>query len=286
MYYSRRKLPLEVADRLLEVSIERIQAFHLMYSPVYLFLKKNSKFISVKAPLDFFVPSELDQLKSLKSLYFPEFLQSVKPIKFAAQKVKDILSAKMVLPWKNSDGSSLELLLTKIPYEISNEVLKILGPLWWDELGNDVCLEPFYVAVFVNELCDPIPEANLLHSREASVDDYEAALLLSSWMVFLSLHLGYSDIEFLNDLRVQIFQARLDNKQVEILDPELNKLIQLVGASLGNPDSIKSFNGNLFLSYPDKISQKLGSRLNRVKKELVSKGTPPSIFGARGFIDE
>lgn len=286
MDYSRKKLPLEAAHKLIEEPIESLQAFRLMYSPVYLFFKENKKFVSIKAPLDFFNQKELEQIRSYKSVFFSDFLQSIKPLQEAASKVREIMRPPMDISWKDGDKGILDLELNPIPFEISNEVLKVVGPLWWENNRKDIKLEPFHVAVFVNELCAEIPPENLIEAREKSVATLEESLFLSSWVVFLALHLSYCEIDFLNDLRVQVFKAKCGHPAVQSSDKEIRELIKIVSISLEDPQLMRSFNAVFFEGRTEKVSKKLRSRLDRIRKEFLSRGEPPSIFGDEGFIDE
>src|SRR5690606_18653479 len=113
---------------------------------------------------------------------------------------------RRLLSWKprhspESDAKSSlrfpEVTLPPAPYELSDAVLRLIGPLWGDGSGID----PFFVSAFAEELCGPIPGERLVAMRERSVERFEEAVFSSSFSVFIALHLGYTELEFLKDLR-------------------------------------------------------------------------------------
>jgi len=70
MDFRQRKLPKEAAINLRISPIASVKPYALMIAPVYVFMRVNEKFVSVKAPLDFFTPEELERLKSFESFFF------------------------------------------------------------------------------------------------------------------------------------------------------------------------------------------------------------------------
>lgn len=298
MDFSKRKLPLKAASQLLRSPIESVSAYALMLAPVYLFLKKNEKFISVKSPLDFFSPDELDRYKkSHDYFYIPQFIQSIVPLQEIARRLR------LLLGWKPRSKSKEQAQpVPPTPYEISDSVLRLIGPLW-SETG---AIEPFFVAAFVNDLCDLLPSEILYLARDESVKKYEFSILKTDWTVFLALHLGYNDIDFLNRLRLYgfirsmrwqegRFLKNLENQQNvktyqkilgQMKTPELVELFQMTDATFYDP-KLRELRHAFFDQRYERICQKMQSRLMRVGSEMQALINPaPSIYGERGFISE
>ena len=81
MEFSKRKLPKEAAHQLRVCPIPSVQPYALMLSPVYVFMKANEKFVSVKAPLDFFTQEELSKLRMYDTFYMPDFVDRTLPFR-------------------------------------------------------------------------------------------------------------------------------------------------------------------------------------------------------------
>lgn len=274
MEFSKRKLPKEAAENLRTCPIDTIEPFALMLAPVYAFMKMNEKFVAVKAPLDFFTREELEKLRTFESLHIPPFIESVLPFRSAARAVQALLS------W-NPEG------LPPPNYELSDAVLRIIAPLW----GPKTAIEPFFVSVFVNELCELLPPEALLSTRERSIDAYEAAVFGSSWAVFLALHLGFSDLPFLNQLRRRAFEAIGRGTALSALEA-YNPLIEVLAAARETvPDhQTRIIDSKLFLARADRVSRKLKSRFKRMGEILAAREEGPpllvaTIYGERGFVD-
>ena len=277
MEFRQRKLPKEATQNLRICAIETVRPFALMLAPVYVYMRANEKFISVKAPLDFFTSEELDRLKPLVSFFIPEFVDVALPFRQAGRGVRALLSwdpEKTVKP-----AGDDEVVMAPAPYEISDAVLQMIGPLW----ATGALIEPFFVAVFVNEICDLLPESFLRDAREASVIRFERAVFLSSWTVFLALHLGHCNLEFLNRLRTDVFTMTVEER-VSGEHPE-NELIALAHDSF-EQQSARRLAGDYFGQRRERVAQKLAWRLKRVKASLIKSNTPvASIYGEKGFAD-
>ena len=63
MDFSNRKLPVSAAPNMRSVPIGELKPYSLMLAPVYVFLKRNERFVAVKAPMDFFTPEEIERLR-------------------------------------------------------------------------------------------------------------------------------------------------------------------------------------------------------------------------------
>jgi hypothetical protein len=286
MEFTRKKLPKDALGQLCQLSIHTVQPYALMLAPIYVLLKENEKFVSVKAPLDFFVPDELTRLSPYENFYLPDLVISILPYREAGARVKAILSWKRA-PKDKRDGSFLaSVQLPPPPFEVSDAVLKILGPLWWDQGEQGAGVEPYFITIFVNELCELLPSEKLLYAREKDSENFEQALLKSSWVVFLALHLGYYNLDFLNELRLRVFQEVVDEKLPSLVTRnEVEELINIVHLYFRS-STLRLFKGDFFSSRIEKVSRKLASRLERIKAEMLSRNSsPPSIYGEKGFID-
>lgn len=202
MDFSQKKLSIEAAAELRKCSIRTVSPFAPMLAPVYVFMKRNEKFVSVKAPLDFFTPVELEKLHPLEMFFLPSSVDASLPIRDSARGIRRLLE------WKVPEGLVNAPLLPPAPYEISDAILRVLARIW----GPKMKVRPFQIAVFGNELCDLLPGDLLMRTREKSVDLYESALIQSGWAVFLALHVGHCDLRFLGLLRQQIFSRMLDGE--------------------------------------------------------------------------
>jgi hypothetical protein len=288
MDFKPRKLPKEAASKMRVCPVDTVSPFALMPAPVYALMKLNEKLVSVKAPLDFFTPEELQRFKSFKLFYFQSFVDSIAPVRQAARTVLSLLSTSPKAAVSSTGGatpgvatSKADVGLLPAPYEISDAVLRILAPLW----GPTVAIEPFFAAVFTNELCELIPGDVLLAARDKSVKLYEDGILISGWAVFLALHLGYCNLEFLNKLRSRVFSEVSSGVELSsdyvIMDELLEsarKTILLKRFKLVSLDSL--------LNQDDRNSQKLAGRLKRIWSSLVNEDAPlATIHGEGGFAD-
>lgn len=196
MDFSRRKLPADAAAKLRQCPIETVKPFAMMIAPVYVFMRRNEKFISVKSPLDFFTPEEIQRLKSVEMFFMPDFVESVLPYRTLARRVK------MVLGWNPVESSGA---LPPAPYELADGALRMMAPLW----GKKFRIEPFFACVFANEFCSLLPGEELMAAREKDLATLERAIILSAWMVFFSLHTGAADQNYLDHLRLASFRKVL-----------------------------------------------------------------------------
>ncbi len=269
-----KKLPIEASDSLRGCPVSAIKPFQVMLTPVYVFMKLNKKFISVKRPLDFFTEEEIKRYQTYETFFVPPFVDSLVPFSLSGRRVRALLEmAERVF----EQGE-----MPPAPYELSDAVLQMIGPLW----AEDTQIEPFFVAVFVAELCGGLRPNLISESREKDVDGFERAFLASAWATFVLLHLGYNDLNYLIHFREQAFlhysksstafHARFD---------ESAEVVRAADKSLGDGFSVIS-GYSLFRSLSGRVAEKMASRLFRVKTDLVIPGSVPvSLFGERGIID-
>jgi hypothetical protein len=194
VYFSKRKISVETKSRLRRCPVETVKPYALMIAPVYVFLPRNAKYVAVKGPLDFFSEEELHRLKSFEMFFMPDFVDRVLPYRQIARRLKRVLNWK---PNEESAGIGIS------PFEISDTVIRLLAPLW----GPNQEIEPFFVSVFVNEFCSLLPASELTAAREKSLENFERALIVSAWMILLSLHIGVTDPGYLDALRLKTRSA-------------------------------------------------------------------------------
>ena len=154
MYFRPTKLPREAAINLRISPIASVKPYSLMLAPVYVFMRLNEKFVSVKGPLDFFTPEELERLKPFESFFLPEFVDAALPFRQIARNVRRLVG------WEPEYKGEEQL--PPAPYEVSDAVLRMIGPLW----APGLVIEPFFAAVFANELCELLPPEKLRAARD------------------------------------------------------------------------------------------------------------------------
>jgi hypothetical protein len=284
MHFEDNKLLPEAVDTLFQCSIESVRPYVLMLAPVYVFMKRNEKFVSVKAPLDFFTSDELEKLKVYGVFYMPKFVKLAVRFETAARLVKNLfsLAASADSDTNNetdpdSSAQQRKSGLPPAPFELSNETLKLVGRLW----GKELKIEPFFMAVFAHELCGVLNSDLLLQSREKAVMRHDWGLLLSGAFVFVAVQLGYWDLETLIELRNQIYTKTVEGEQwtrPSSLDSEIvcDLSQHLKGKKDLSADDLENFKGEW--------ARRLKARLVRVKKTMARTAeSSPSIYGEEGF---
>ncbi len=281
MNFRDRKLPPEASQQMRMCPIVSVAPFALMLAPVYVFMKANEKFVAVKAPLDFFTPEELARLKPFQSFFLPEFVEKALPFREAAREVKTLLS--WVPKISNSDvpDDYEEASLPPSPYELSDAVVRIIGPLW----GSGAVIEPFFVSVFANELCDLLSPEVLLKARDEDVAQYEKAIFRSSWSVFLALHLGHCNLTVLNQVRRRVYDETMARVKPEARVTEVDEVVAISAAAFDDP-KLRIFRGDSFEGRGERAAQRIAGRMDRVSSEMIRKEeVVPSIYGPGGFAD-
>ncbi len=151
MLFEAKKLEVESADELLQCSISTVKPYALMLAPVYVFMKRNEKFVSVKGPLDFFTPEELAAFSSYGAFHLPKTVAELTPFQTAAKLVREMLKETQA-PFPPA------------PFEVSDELIKVLAPVW----GRNIESSPFWSSIFSDELCGPLDSHELLYGRYTS----------------------------------------------------------------------------------------------------------------------
>lgn len=196
MLFEAKKLDLDAAEELFQCRVSSVKPFALMLSPVYVFMKRNQKFVSVKAPLDFFTPEELASLARHEEFFLPKSVVEVSEFQTSARLVCGILErAKKGFP--------------PASFEISNELIKVLAPLW----GKEIRVSPFCAAIFADELCGPLESGELILGRESAVVKHDLGLLLSGLLVFVLVHLGWFDRELLTKIRLEVYARTIRGEE-------------------------------------------------------------------------
>jgi hypothetical protein len=271
MEFRTRKLPKTKAAELSPFIVDSAEPYRPLPAPIYLLLPRNDKLVSVKGPFDFFTARDLEKLKAGGKYYYGPIYSRVEPFQDAARDV-----AKM-LRWNTPNATEV---LEPSPYEISDAVLRKVGTLWApvsnlngaDRTGP-VAIESYFAVAFANELCTPIPGEWMEHAREKDPDDYELSLLRSGVFVFLALHLGYLDLELLSRYRLRYFSESIkvfgsDGSRDVPISMELNDLKKWTEILIHSPE-ILLISSDQFDHSINRVTQKLKSRLARVRKDLV-----------------
>ena len=272
MDFSRRKLPLEAAENLKQMPVRSVQPFALISVPVYVFMKRNGKFVSVKSPLDFFTPEELDKFAPFENFFFEQFANQVSWFLDAGARIRTILS------W-TPEGRELP----PPYYELSDAVLRVLATLW----SPQVSIEPYFASAFAEALCGPLSGELLRPVRETDVVRYERAVLVTGWMVFLAAHLGMVNLDYLTRLRESVFRQECGIGPWEEMVPGqfIRELRELAALNLGKADG-KEFFAEQFFTLDHALAQKIRTRVDRMRTELQGSLTmQASIFGPGGFVD-
>ena len=274
MNFSRKKLSKDAAADLRALPVDTVRAYALMPAPVYVYLRSNEKFVSIKAPLDFFTPDELRRMRKYETFYLPKFVDEVTQYREGARAVRALLTA-------GPDPAGATAEPSPTPFAVSDAVLRKLGPLW--NVGG--VFETFFAALFCDELCAPLPPELLNGAHERSVETYERAVLQAATVTFLALHLGYSNLDFLNVLRLSTFERIVAPVPGPTLRTEVMELTRLVGEMLRDTE-FREIRSDWLARHPARAAHRLVSRLARIDADLVVRErVAPSIFGERGFAD-
>ncbi|HTL11581.1 MAG TPA: hypothetical protein VL588_03790, partial [Bdellovibrionota bacterium] len=206
--------------------MDSVKPYALMPAPVYVYLRRNGKFLSVKAPMDFFTPEELQRFRGYEHFFMPKSVDAIADLRTAGRRVRALM---LWDPTSKQFGPETgQTRMAPAPFELSDAVIRILGGLWTSECK----VRPFSVTILVDEICDVLPAELLLRARDEDVIRFETALFRSSWVVFLALHLGFCDLKFLNRLRERAFVAGFEGSNPFAAHPELDELYQLASLSL------------------------------------------------------
>lgn len=248
--------------------VETAEPYRPLPAPIYVLLQRNEKLISVKGPFDFFTTRELERMKGTGSYFYGPIFKRVEPFHRAAREVKQMLG------WSQPTATGV---LEAAPYEISDAVLRKLAALWApvpstvDPNAEVIGVESYFAVAFANELCDLIPGDRLEMARDRDPDLYEIALLRSGIFVFLALHIGYHDVKMLSQLRYRFFHELIQITALQTFAPisqELAELKRWTEHLIHSPE-VLVITSDQFQFSISRVTQKLKSRLFRVRKELM-----------------
>jgi hypothetical protein len=276
MEFQTRKLPKTKAAELSSFPIETAEPYRPLPAPVYILLSRNEKLLSLKGPFDFFTARDLERLKKGGALFYGPIYSRVAPFEAVARDVRKILG------WNVPNATNV---LEPTPYEISDAVLRRLGAVWAPvstmngaDRDGPIGIESYFAVAFANELCEPIPGNWLEHAREKDPDYYELSLLRSGVFVFLALHLGYLDLRMLNAFRLRFFHEAVHvfgsgGAESAPLSLELAELKKWTETLIHTPE-VTTISSDQFDHSIGRVTQKLKSRLLRVRKELTDPEAP------------
>lgn len=262
MEFASHKLKEGAASVLKRVPVDSVKPYALLESPMYVFMRRNGKFVAVKAPLDFFLPHELDRLAQFKNFYVPPSVDEMGPFKTAGRSIRAHLSWREQIQERSGENETFfsKVVLAPSSFERSDAVLRTLAPLW----RKDLSFEPFLIFILSNQLCDVFPEELMEKAREESVVWFETAILRSSLAVFLALLMGYDDLEFLNDFRQKTFR-RIVFQESPMRSSSLRVIENWVDWLIPEAEQ-KSIPFDIFAQYQDRLAKEISGRLHRVQE--------------------
>lgn len=278
MEFSRKKLPPSAASEMRRCAVPEMSAYEPLLGPAYVYMRRNEKFVAVKGPLDFFSKSELARFSPIEDFFFEKNVERALPFCDAARAVHSVLNWQPRVT--RMEGIRFKAPpLQPAPYELSDAIVRILGPLW----GEGLVVDPFYMSAFSTELCGPFEESNMIAARERGVEKYEIAVLRAGFATWFALHLGWIDYELLKKLRQSIFNwAALDSPPQHATHWQMAEVLEKwISGTDSAPISWSEFS-----SEGGRLSNQLRERMSRIGQELVKPGTHfPSVRDPGGFID-
>jgi len=264
MLFDDKKLQLESINDLVQCPVHTVEPYSLMLAPVYVLMKLNQKFVSVKAPLDFFTDDELQRLKTHEVFYLPKFVKSSVRFQTAGRLIRKMLTLKQAQ-------------LSAAPQEISKESFSVLSELW----GKQVHIEPFFMSIFAEEFCTPLNPEKMLWAREHAVVKHDHGLLLSGTLVFIALHLGWFDFEELDQYRISIYERTVQGEDWSAPTSALEFIVKDLNDILNAHPAITL---EVLTEVSCEWSNKLSSRLKFLKtKNTNISYDSVTIFGKEGF---
>lgn len=262
MDFEPKKLSREAGVDLHAVPFSEVKAYGLLFVPAYVYLPRNEKFVSVKGPLDFFLPAELTKLSNFENLYFARNFLDFSPFLEAGRRVRALLLKNPAHELKDP------------PFVVSDAVIRTLGPLWRNTPDHQsVRVDPLPVCALANEICEAFTPELLTRARDQDVHLFDTALLRSSWAVFAALHLGHLDLQFLSRLRDRVLHTSLhgftpDAGAANGRDIERLAQFSFDTAFDGALSGTDTFQGRVFSEHPSpqtSVMQKMESRLRRIQ---------------------
>ncbi|MBS1958063.1 MAG: hypothetical protein JST80_01195 [Bdellovibrionales bacterium] len=265
MLFDDRKLDPSQLAEMHSCAIDTIEPYSLLLAPAYIYMKANNRVLSVKAPLDFFTPEELERVKRYGNVYFPQFVKSSVQFQTAARLIRKILTVQ------NQD-------LPRATFELMREVTHAVSELWF----NDLRVEPFFAAVFAHELCDPMKSETILRAREEAVIRHDRGLLLSGMFVFIAVHLAWINLEEITACRDAIYERTVKGEDWIEPKSEMDSIVMDLNLLIEEKNEISLAD---LLSSDAEWTKQLTARLKEWSPKLT--GRPersPTIYGPEGFV--
>ncbi len=288
MDFKDKNIPYEIGKKLKRVSFKTVQPYSINFVPAYVLIKKKKELIAVKGVLDFFSPEDLERLRGYDFLYLSRFISSIEFAKDAAVSLQSLLSQQEI----GRDLAKVPIFrgvtLGMSPFEQSDSVLQILSRFWCQDQNLAIGLELYFVSVLVYELCGKIPVDLLCQAKVRGSKRLERSIGLSGLVVFLALHLGYFNLDFIKRLRDFVFMvATEDSYDLRFksnFPAEIEELIELVLSRFeGKGDETVLAVG--VANSSSRVTKKIQERLLRIRSLVRDrKSSTPSIFGELGFI--
>lgn len=265
MLFDDRKLEPSQLVEMLSCPIETIEPYSLLLAPAYIYMKRNERVVCVKAPLDFFTPEELERVRRYDVVYFPKFVKS--PVRFqtAARLIRKILLRE--------EGK-----LPRATYELMREVSHAVSELWF----SDLRVEPFFAAVFSQELCDPLLPERILWAREEAVARHDHGLLLSGMFVFVALQTGWINLPELSRCRNEIYERTVRGEEWNEPRSEMDSIVGDLNRLVGTKPNLSLTD---LLGIDAEWAKLLAARIRHWSPKLTAKkDKSPSIYGPEGLI--
>jgi hypothetical protein len=267
MNFKDRTLELSQIQNLYPCRIETMSPHTLMIAPVYVLMRRNEKLVCVKAPLDFFLPEELEALRRHEVVYFPVAIKEVGRFQTAARLHRSFLEPR--------SGEA-----TRAPFEISRQIMGAMAPLW----GAGLRVEAFFTAIYADELCGPLPEEALVLGRETAIVRHEQGILLGGALVFALIQLGWHSLFHLKLIREQVYRRTIEGEAWECADSDWESILRDLRGSF-QADS--AFSLSMLQSIEGDWARRLAGRVRKVGDGMVArKYESLSMSRSGGFFDE
>lgn len=283
MNFIKKKIQESESETLREVSIDHLRPYELLPTPLYCFLESNKKFVALKGPLDFFTNEEKEKFKKTKKLYLTSLIDELTEIKEFAKQMKDFLLLPEVKEKKSSERY-VEVELEDASFIRTSETLKNLSSLW----NSDLTIEPYFINVYCCEIFGSLDKERLLLGREKDVELFEHGVFFSSIGVFMLMHYGCTDYEFLKNTRLDLYDYIINNSEIDHLNTGLEFLefIQLLSEFFPNNQTML-LSDDALIGKNSRFAKKLISRLSyRAEKFIEPNKKRLSLFDESGFLNE
>lgn len=215
---------------MLPIRVTKLKAYEIQPAPVYLYLRKNARFVAIKGTYDFFLPEELQRLAAVEELFHYQKIRELDPIFQCAQKIRGLLQMA-----ENQLA----------PFEASDLIMKQLSELM--NAGRLQAIDDIFV--LANQVCGQLPTDFLIQNRNKDIVVFEEILKTSAWAVWISLILGNNNWNYLYRIWASTFQTGVPYAH----DAELSGLSK---NSFNNPRYFSEMNDSYSKRIQSRISQR------------------------------